>query len=278
MKYWTSYDVTVKARRSRVSIASRLFGLLILFLAVVFWPTAVMAADSGVETQRNTAVVFTVLILFVGSVTGGVLFVGPLGRRFNRTPVAISATEVTIQTTSTTAAHEPEMVASLVLAPIPPADIPAEPSYYLPLAKSEAVGGLVDAPTLTPLRPLPVEPLPLEPLPAASVPVEALSAEPAFVAQSRSPRVDGWPEQDLRGWPLADIRAQPIPRGRVAMAYRVGPPQQTSQPQPQPQPQAQPFVQTQQRQPAQPQPVASPWSTSNPVLDGLWSRGRRATS
>ena len=113
MKYWTSYDVTVKARRSRVSIASRLFGLLILFLAVVFWPTAVMAADSGVETQRNTAVVFTVLILFVGSVTGGVLFVSPLGRRFNRPQVAVAATEVTIQTVSATAAQEPELVASL---------------------------------------------------------------------------------------------------------------------------------------------------------------------
>jgi hypothetical protein len=116
MKYWTSYDVTVRARRSKVSIASRLFGLLILFLAVVFWPTAVMAADSGVETQRNTAVVFTVLILFVGSVTGGVLFVSPLGRRFNRPPVPVAATEVTIQTVSTTSAHEPELMANLVLA------------------------------------------------------------------------------------------------------------------------------------------------------------------
>jgi hypothetical protein len=256
MKYWTSYDVTVRARRSRVSIASRLFGLLILFLAVVFWPTAVMAADSGVETQRNTAVVFTMLVLFVGSVTGGVLFVSPLGRRFNRPPVAVAATEVTIQTVSATAAQEPEMVASLVLAPIPPADIPAEPSYYLPLPKPEPVGGLIEAPALLPLRPLPLEPLPLEPLPAEPQPADPMAAPPMPVAQSRAPRVGGWHEQDLRGWPLADIRAQPLPQSRDTMAFPL-----ETQP-----------------QPSQRQPKKSPWSTNNPVFDGLWNRGGRATS
>lgn len=246
MKYWTSYDVTVKARRSRVSIASRLFGLLILLLAVVFWPTAVMAADSGVETQRNTAVVFTVLLLFVGSVTGGVLFVSPLGRRFNRPAQAPAATEVMIKTMAVPVSRETDAIVSPALAPIPPADIPAEPSYYLPLPKAQPVGGLIDAPALAPLRPLP-----LEPLPAAPMPVEP----------SRASRVYGWPEQDLRGWPLADIRARPMPQSRATETFRLEPQRQPAQP-----------------KPSQAQPKKSPWSTSNPVLDGLWNRGGRATS
>ena len=220
MKYWTSYDVTVRARRSRVSIASRLFGLLILSLAVVFWPTAVMAADSSVETQRSTAVVFTVLILFVGSVTGGVLFVSPLGRRFNRPRVAVSATQVTIQTVSATAAHEPEMVASLVMAPMAPADNPSEPSFHLHLPKSQPVGGLIEVPPLAPLRPPPLAPLPLVPLPLVPLPAaQPLPAEPISFEQPRARRLEGGPEHDLRGWPLADIRTQPLPQSRATVTF-----------------------------------------------------------
>ena len=76
-----SYQEAKKGTRYRATIPSRMLGLFILFLAVVFWPTAVLAADSGVETQRNAFVAFAVIILIVASLAVGLFFVFPLRRR-----------------------------------------------------------------------------------------------------------------------------------------------------------------------------------------------------
>lgn len=53
----------------------------LLSLLVLAVPAAVAAADAPVEIQRNSTVVFVLIVLLLGSVTAGLLFASPLRGR-----------------------------------------------------------------------------------------------------------------------------------------------------------------------------------------------------
>jgi hypothetical protein len=189
MKHWTSptYELSVRTKHSRVSLATRLLGLLILLLAVLFWPTAVLAADTGVETQRNAAVVFTLLLVTIVAIGAGVFFASPFGRRFlvgPAMPLAAGASAV-----SSAAARLP--TASTLL---------AEPDQPIRLMATR-IDPITTAlpPTIAQLAPLP----PIAPAPQVSVP--AATGAPWLAAAKPEPT---WPQIDLRGQPDLNIRAQ----------------------------------------------------------------------
>ena len=62
-----------------------LSGTVLAFGLLALLPTAVLAVDVPVETQRSSTVVFIVIVLLIGSVTAGLLFASPLRDRISRT-------------------------------------------------------------------------------------------------------------------------------------------------------------------------------------------------
>jgi len=194
MKHWTSptYELSVRTKHSRTSLATRLLGLLILLLAVLFWPTAVLAADTGVETQRSAAVVFTLLLVTIVAVGAGVFVASPFGRRFLSGPTmalstgsAAGAPGAAGTATAASSSSDRSLPVTQMAVPNPTARLMASPV--------DPVAGALP-PTIPQLAPLP----PIAPAPPVSVPAATeapWSVEPA------------WPEIDLRAQPDANIRA-----------------------------------------------------------------------
>ena len=273
-------------------------GIFAIFaLLASFAPTTVLAAEATVNTQQNAIVVFTVIILLLGSVAAGIFFASPLRKRFTggepeletepsrpteQTRQFIRSSEPMVEYARPSESYaQPTYRPAERQAPQPgprPVDGYAYPAEaYVPQAPQYAppVAAPTPAPVVQPQQPFAPQPQAWQPAQATYAPQPQGQPQPQVQPQPQ-PQVPNFaPTYPPQPAPQAAFPQQPHPQyAQPAPTYQQAPsyPQQMPQqpmvsPQPQPMPQQQP--QPQQYQQPQPQRPGS-WSSSAPESGPQW--------